>query len=347
MLGSVSTSLAAGLIGVVAVAPIVAPRHPAAQTSAAAGQRIPEWRRGAMCYEVFVRSFYDSDGDGVGDLKGLTEKLDYINDGDPNSTKSLGARCVWLMPVAESPSYHGYDVSNYYRVTRDYGTNADFKTFVAAAHRRGIRVLVDLVLNHASSRHPYFVAAMTDTTSPYRGWFRWSPTKPDQKSVVLNAPQIVDKLDALKSGISDSGVNLTQDRLGDLEVPVPDLDAQQIVVDVVEDQLSVVAHVEADLDAKLRAAQSLRQSILRHAFTGQLVPQDANDEPASALLARIAAEREARDAAPRTAKAPRPRAAAGGHRRPFRWAYDRPLLPRHRHALHRAAARRDRRDARP
>src|SRR5215216_3577608 len=114
------------------------------------------WKRGAVCYEIFVRSFYDSDGDGIGDLNGLTQKLDYINDGNPRTQRDLSADCIWLMPVAESPSYHGYDVSNYYRVEPDYGTNDDFKRFMAAAHRRGIRVLVDLVLNHASSEHPYF-----------------------------------------------------------------------------------------------------------------------------------------------------------------------------------------------
>jgi len=85
------------------------------------------------------------------------------------------------MPVAESPSYHGYDVTDYYRVDREYGTNEDFKRLVAEAHRRGIKVLVDMVLNHVSSEHPWFKAALHDTTSPYRAWFRWSPTKPEEK----------------------------------------------------------------------------------------------------------------------------------------------------------------------
>ena len=121
-----------------------------------------------VCYEVFVRSFYDSNGDGIGDLRGLTQKLDYIT--------GLGADCVWLMPVAESPSYHGYDVTDYYKIEPDYGTNDDFKAFVAAAHQRRIRVLVDLVLNHVSSEHPFFQEALRDTASSYRGWFRWSAT---------------------------------------------------------------------------------------------------------------------------------------------------------------------------
>jgi alpha-amylase len=139
-----------------------------------AQQAAPGWTRGAVCYEVFVRSFFDSNGDGIGDLNGLTARLDYINDGNPASTGDLGASCVWLMPVAESPSYHGYDVSDYYRVEPDYGTNEDFKRFVVAAHERGINVLVDMVLNHTSSRNPWFQAAREDTASPYRAWYRFA-----------------------------------------------------------------------------------------------------------------------------------------------------------------------------
>lgn len=150
---------------------------------AVAQRSLPAWTRGATCYEVFVRSFRDSDGDGVGDLRGLIAKLDYINDGDPRSQHDLGARCIWLMPVAESPSYHGYDVADYYRVDREYGTSADFKRLVAESHRRGIRVIVDLVLNHVSSAHPWFQAALRDTMSPYRAWFRWSRNKPDTRAL--------------------------------------------------------------------------------------------------------------------------------------------------------------------
>jgi glycosidase len=128
----------------------------------------PPWTRGAVCYEVFVRSFYDSNGDGIGDLNGLIQKLDYID--------KLGASCIWLMPVAASPSYHGYDVSDYYRVEPAYGTNDDFKRLVAKAHGHGIKVLVDMVLNHSSSEHPYFQAALHDTASPYRAWYRFAPS---------------------------------------------------------------------------------------------------------------------------------------------------------------------------
>lgn len=148
--------------------------------AAAAQPSPPGWTHGATCYEVFVRSFADADGDGIGDLKGLTSRLDYINDGNPRSRHSLGARCMWLMPVAASPSYHGYDVTDYYRVNPEYGSNGDFRRLMAEAHRRGIRVLVDLVLNHTSDQHPHFQSALHDTTSPYRSWYRWSPTEPSE-----------------------------------------------------------------------------------------------------------------------------------------------------------------------
>lgn len=133
-----------------------------------------DWRSGGTCYEVFVRSFQDSDGDGHGDLSGLIDRLDYINDGDPNSRTDLGANCIWLMPVAASPSYHGYDVTDYYRVDPRYGSNDDFRRLVEEAHRRDIRVLVDMVINHVSSEHPYFKHALLYSDSPYREWFRWS-----------------------------------------------------------------------------------------------------------------------------------------------------------------------------
>ena len=130
---------------------------------------------------MFVRSFYDSDGDGIGDLKGLTARLDYINDGNPNSTASLGAHCIWLMPIDKATSYHGYDVVDYYHVDPHYGTDDDFRELVRQAHQRGIRVIVDFVPNHASSEHPAFQRALQDPSSPARGWFRFSQTKPTQR----------------------------------------------------------------------------------------------------------------------------------------------------------------------
>ncbi|HEX9692599.1 MAG TPA: alpha-amylase family glycosyl hydrolase [Gemmatimonadales bacterium] len=143
----------------------------------AAAQVVPDsatWRSGGACYEIFVRSFSDSDGDGVGDLRGVVAKLDYVNDGDPETRTDLGANCIWLMPINPSPSYHGYDVTDFYRVDPEYGTSADFRLLIDEAHRRKIRVLVDLVVNHVSREHPFFKHALLHRDSPYRDWFRWS-----------------------------------------------------------------------------------------------------------------------------------------------------------------------------
>ena len=110
-------------------------------------------------YEVFVYSFFDSDGDGIGDLKGLTEKLDYINDGDPSTDTDLGCNGIWLMPVMPSTTYHKYDVTDYLDIDPEYGTMDDFKNLVAACHDRGINVIIDLVMNHTSSQHEWFKTA--------------------------------------------------------------------------------------------------------------------------------------------------------------------------------------------
>lgn len=110
-------------------------------------------------YEVFVYSFCDSDGDGIGDLQGLISKLDYINDGDDNTDTDLGCNGIWLMPVNPSPTYHKYDVADYYEIDEQYGTMEDFKELLAECDKRGIKVIMDLVLNHSSSQNPWFQEA--------------------------------------------------------------------------------------------------------------------------------------------------------------------------------------------
>ena len=136
---------------------------------------------GRTWYEVFVRSFADSDGDGVGDLAGLTSRLDYLNDGDPATTTDLGVGGIWLMPVAEAISYHGYDVVDYTSVERDYGDAEALRALVEAAHDRGILVIVDFVINHTSRDHPWFVDALEG--GPHRDWYVWSETDPGWPAV--------------------------------------------------------------------------------------------------------------------------------------------------------------------
>jgi glycosidase len=135
------------------------------------------WWADRVFYEVFVRSFQDSDGDGIGDLRGLTSRLDELNDGNPATTDDLGITGLWLMPVAESPSYHGYDVTDYRAIEKDYGTAQDFRALIAAAHERGIAVIVDLVMNHTSIEHPWFVDAVK-RGSAHEDWYVWSETRP-------------------------------------------------------------------------------------------------------------------------------------------------------------------------
>jgi len=137
------------------------------------------WWNDCVFYEIFVRSFYDSDGDGTGDFQGLTQKLDYLNDGDPMTDDDLGITGIWLMPIQDSPSYHGYDGTNYRSINPDYGTMADFETFLAAAHARGIKVIIDYVMNHCSNQHPWFEAS-ADNDPAYRDFFRWSTYDPGE-----------------------------------------------------------------------------------------------------------------------------------------------------------------------
>jgi len=134
----------------------------------------PGWANGAVFYEVFVRSFQDSNGDGKGDLAGLISRLDYLNDGKPETDSDLGVDALWLMPVFASPSYHGYDTTDYERVNPDYGSNADLTRLCTEAHRRGMRIIVDLVLNHTSREHPWFIESASGPTSAKRDWYLWS-----------------------------------------------------------------------------------------------------------------------------------------------------------------------------
>jgi glycosidase len=149
---------------------------PAVVATPSAPHRGLDWADGAVFYEVFVRSFQDSNGDGKGDLRGLIERLDYLNDGNPTTDADLGVDALWLMPVFASPSYHGYDTTDYDNINPDYGTNDDFARLCAEAHKRGIRIVVDLVLNHTSNKHPWFIDSASSPTAKKRDWYVWSPT---------------------------------------------------------------------------------------------------------------------------------------------------------------------------
>ena len=150
----------------VAQAPALTPA-----TARALGPAAPS----GVYYEIFVRSFYDTNGDGIGDLDGVTKKLPYL--------KRLGVSGIWLIPIFPSPSYHGYDITNYRAINPQYGTMADFERLVKAAHADGMKVILDMVINHTSNENPWFLASR-DPHSAYRDWYYWaSPdTRLDAKS---------------------------------------------------------------------------------------------------------------------------------------------------------------------
>ncbi len=127
----------------------------------------PDWYKDAIIYEVSIRSFFDSGNDGNGDIRGLTSRLDYI--------ESLGVDTLWLLPFYASPLRDGgYDIADFRQLHPDYGTLDDFRAFLDEAHRRGLRVITELVLNHTSDQHPWFQAARSDPASPYRDYYVWS-----------------------------------------------------------------------------------------------------------------------------------------------------------------------------
>jgi len=127
------------------------------------------WYKDAIFYELYPRAFADGNSDGIGDFQGLAAKLDYLQE--------LGITCIWLLPTYPSPLRDdGYDISDYYGIRSDLGTLDDFKQFVALAHEKGLRVIVDLVLNHTSDQHPWFQAARQSPDSPYRDYYVWSDT---------------------------------------------------------------------------------------------------------------------------------------------------------------------------
>ncbi len=133
----------------------------------------PAWGEDTILYLVFVASFYDSNGDGIGDLRGLTEKLDYLNDGNPETSDDLGINAIWLMPIFAAASYHGYDTIDHFTIRPEYGTHEDLIHLVEECHKRGIRVLLDYVMAHVSNQHPFFQDAYGNPSSPYADWFVW------------------------------------------------------------------------------------------------------------------------------------------------------------------------------
>ena len=135
----------------------------------AAGPSDPLWYKDAVFYQLHVKSFADSNSDGIGDFVGLTERLDYL--------EALGVDCLWVQPMYPSPGRDdGYDISDYTSIHPSYGTLDEFRGFLEAAHARGLRVIIELVLNHTSDQHVWFTEARSAKDHPRRDWYVWSDT---------------------------------------------------------------------------------------------------------------------------------------------------------------------------
>jgi maltose alpha-D-glucosyltransferase / alpha-amylase len=156
-------AVAAAEVTSATVIPVPSAPHPVPESD-------PLWFKRAVYYELLVRAFADSNGDGVGDFRGLIEHLDYL--------EWLGVDCIWLLPFNNSPLRDGgYDISDYSDVLPDYGSVDDVRELVAKAHERGMRVIMDLVINHTSDQHEWFQQARSSRDNPYRDWYMWSDSK--------------------------------------------------------------------------------------------------------------------------------------------------------------------------
>jgi alpha-glucosidase len=147
-----------------------APAKPSTPNPTSSGSSEQDWWKNAVLYEIYPRSFQDSNGDGIGDLNGITQRLDYL--------KSLGIDAIWLSPVYPSPQVDfGYDISDYENIDPQYGTLKDFDHLVAEAQKRHIRILMDMVMNHTSDKHKWFEESRSSRTNPYRDWYMWHDGK--------------------------------------------------------------------------------------------------------------------------------------------------------------------------
>ncbi|HET7611423.1 MAG TPA: alpha-amylase family glycosyl hydrolase [Rhodanobacteraceae bacterium] len=223
---------------------------PAAAPAHAAAVQAPS----KVYYEIFVRSWYDTDGDGIGDLNGVTAKLDYL--------EKLGVSGIWLMPINPSPSYHGYDVTDYRAINPQYGTMADFERLLREAHRRGIKVIMDLVANHSSNRSPWFEAAR-DPHSRYHDWYTWATPGTDLKAISATGGQA---WHTLPDGQSYLGIFV--DEMPDLDFGNPDVRKEMIGIGkfwlekgVDGFRLDAAQHVYDDLETDWDSTSVLRKNL--------------------------------------------------------------------------------------
>ncbi|MBU6200343.1 MAG: alpha-amylase, partial [Xanthomonadaceae bacterium] len=206
-----------------------------------------------------MRSWYDTNGDGIGDLNGVTAKLDYL--------KWLGVSGIWLMPINPSPSYHGYDITDYYAINPQYGTMADFERLLHAAHQRGIRVIMDLVINHSSNQSPWFEAAR-DVHSPYRDWYEWATPVTDLKAISATGGSAWHELPGSQPATKQYYKGIFVAQMPDLNFDNPAVRKQMIEVGrfwlkkgVDGFRLDAAQHIYDDLDTDWHSSTVLQKNL--------------------------------------------------------------------------------------
>jgi len=211
-------------------------------------------------YEVFVRSFADGNGDGIGDLRGLINNLDYLNDGDDSTTTDLGINGIWMMPIHKSPSYHKYDVIDYYSIDDEYGTIDDFKALVAACDERDIWLQMDLVLNHTSTQHAWFKRALADAEMGLE----------PQDSSAMQKYTFVHTADKPSSGTWYSVPNSDLWYLGNFSQEMPDVN---LANEEVRDEIKKIVDYWLELGVR-----SFRLDAVPWAFADSVVYNEENGE---------------------------------------------------------------------
>ncbi|NBD33298.1 MAG: alpha-glucosidase, partial [Cyanobacteria bacterium] len=142
-------------------------------------KREAEWWQDSVIYQIYPLTFADQNGDGIGDLQGIIQRLDYLNNGKADQENGLGIDAIWLSPINESPLFdNGYDVSDYYDICPTFGTLEDFQLLLKEAHQRGIKVILDLVINHTSNEHPWFLESRSSRYNPKSDWYLWHDPTP-------------------------------------------------------------------------------------------------------------------------------------------------------------------------
>ena len=232
-------------------------------------------------YQIFVRSFYDSDEDGTGDIEGIVQKFDdYLNDGDPTTNEDLEVDILWLMPIFPTRSYHGYDVRDFKNINPEYGTLSDFKLLIDEAHKRGVRVILDIPFNHTSNDHPWFIEAINDPNSQYREYYFIDDTNTTRgefwHEVTNNSGQKLSYLGLFSSFMPDLNFPNSQVSNSPVKETVKEIAKFWLDLGVDGFRLDAVKHIYGDTFGQLSEDQILANNDWWREFSHFVYEQNQN-----------------------------------------------------------------------